>query len=77
MLPDLAAPVDVYADWIDACDSVANDPHATITTATISSIPASQKSRAGLAPGEHMTAEDEGFIVEDEVDAEADYAEDE
>lgn len=71
---DLAAPVDVYADWIDACDSVATDPHAAITTATVSSLPSTQRKRAGLAPDEQMTAEDEQFIVDDEGDAEAEYA---
>ena len=37
----------------------------------------SKGSRAGLAPGETMTAEDEGFVVDDEGDAEAEYAEEE
>jgi hypothetical protein len=33
-------------------------------------------SRAGLAPGETYTAEDDGFVEDDEVDAEAAYADD-
>ncbi len=33
--------------------------------------------RAGLAPGEKYTAEDDGFLVEDEEDAEAEFADDE
>lgn len=74
---DLSAPVDVYFDWVDACEAVANDTAGTSSAAPASSYRQSQpelSSRAGLAPGEKYTAEDDGFIDDDGVDAEADYA---
>lgn len=74
-LEDLSDPVDVYADWIDACESVAKDTSAARGPAPPSSLRQSQpQSRAGLAPGEKYTAEDDGFI--DDEDAEADFADD-
>jgi transcription elongation factor Elf1 len=77
-MTDLTQAVDVYADWIDACDAVAKSNEAT-TTASAPSQRQRQasynaSSRAGLAPGEKYTEEDAGFIDDDEVDAEADYA---
>lgn len=75
---DLTQAVDVYADWIDACEDVAKSNEAAAPPP-----PPSQRqrqasynasSRAGLAPGEKYTEEDAGFIDDDEVDAEADYA---
>lgn len=75
--PDLSAPVDVYFDWVDACEAVANDTAGTSSAAPASSYRQSQpqlSSRAGLAPGEKYTAEDDGFIDDDGVDGEADYA---
>ena len=67
--------MDVYSDWIDACDSVAKDQAAAVPAAppSIRQRQASASARIGLAPGEKFTAEDEGFIVDDEVDAEAEY----
>lgn len=74
--PDLSQPVDVYSDWIDACDAVAKD-----TAATGANVPPPVRqtnpqasSRAGLAPGEKYTEEDDGFIDDDDADAEADFA---
>ncbi|PNS15423.1 hypothetical protein CAC42_682 [Sphaceloma murrayae] len=70
----LSAPIDVYSDWIDACDAVAKEAAA----GTARPAPAggrqgaSQAQRA--APGEKRTAEDDGFIEDDEGDVEADYA---
>ena len=74
-LLDLTQPVDVYSDWIDACDSVAKDQAAAAPAAppSIRQRQASASGRIGLAPGEKLTAEDEGFIDDDEVDAEAEY----
>lgn len=72
----LSAPIDVYADWVDACEAVATD-----TAGTSSAAPASYRqsqpqpsSRAGLAPGEKYTDEDAGFIDDDDADGEAAYA---
>lgn len=58
--------MDVYADWVDACDAVAKEAAAGA---------AGERSvnRTGALP---RTAE-EDFIVADEVDAEGDYADDE
>ena len=75
-LLDLTQPVDVYSDWIDACDSVAKD-QATASVPAAPSIqrrPANPSARAGLAPGEKYTDEDAGFIDDDDDDAEAEYA---
>ena len=76
-MTDLTQAVDVYADWIDACDAVAKRDEATTTAP-----PPSQRqrqashnaSRTGLTPGEKYTDEDAGFIDDDGVDAEAEYA---
>ena len=73
---DLTQPVDVYSDWIDACDAVAKDQ----ATASVPSAPSFRQrqpvtsARAGLAPGEKYTQEDDGFIDDDDEDAEAEYA---
>lgn len=74
----LSQPVDVYAEWIDACEEVAAEqsaarpPPARIPQAPQQRV--SGFSRAGLAPGEKLTEEDRNFIEDDEDDAEAEYA---
>ena len=62
---DLSAAVDVYSDWIDACDTVAKD----------AAEPTGGRGEEGVVRGR---GESEGLgIVDDEVDdAEADYGED-
>ena len=75
---DLTQPVDVYSDWIDACDAVAKD-QAVATPAMPPAIrqqAANASRNAGLATGDKYTAEDDGFLVDDEEDAEADFADD-
>ncbi|KAK1814838.1 hypothetical protein LTR12_010794 [Friedmanniomyces endolithicus] len=72
--------VDVYYEWIDACEIV-NEPRTTTSGATTDrpsaalprqSVPAAL--RAGLAPGEKFTEDDRGFIDDaDDMDAEAEY----
>ncbi|PSK56602.1 hypothetical protein B9Z65_6226 [Elsinoe australis] len=70
----LSAPIDVYSDWIDACDAVAKEAAAG------TSRPAPAGGRQGpttaqkAAPGEKRTAEDDGFIEDDEGDIEGEYA---
>ncbi|KAK6429293.1 hypothetical protein LTR95_014559 [Oleoguttula sp. CCFEE 5521] len=70
---DLTQPVDVYFDWIDACEAVAQEGTAT---GTATSRPSQgrgltqSRARGGLAPGEKVTAEDDGFI--DDEGAEVD-----
>ncbi|KJY02223.1 transcription elongation factor like protein [Zymoseptoria brevis] len=76
----LSVPVDVYSDWIDACDAVAKETSDTRGPAPPSSSMRQPQphpsARAGLAPGEKYTAEDEGFIDDDDADPEADFADD-
>ena len=62
----LSAPVDVYADWIDACDAVAKDAASGKATTGRSS------NRIG-APARAQD-EDDGFIEQDDLDAEGEYA---
>lgn len=57
--------MDVYADWVDACDAVAKD--AAGGAATERSV-----NRTGTLP---KSAEDD-FVVQDDVDAEGEYADD-
>ncbi|KAF2847282.1 Elf1-domain-containing protein [Plenodomus tracheiphilus IPT5] len=63
----LSAPVDVYADWIDACDAVAKEA-AKGTATTERSI-----NRSGALP-KMSDVDDDGFIEQDDVDAEGEYA---
>ncbi|KAI4723152.1 hypothetical protein E4T48_00401, partial [Aureobasidium sp. EXF-10727] len=72
----LSAPIDVYYEWVDACDSVAkqsgqstSQPRRDTYSGTAS------QSRSQTAQGAAAnTAADDGFIDDDELDAEADYA---
>lgn len=73
---DLSAPIDVYSDWVDACDSVAkqaaqstSQPRRDAYNGT-----ASQSRSQAAAGAAANTAADDGFIDDDELDAEADYA---
>lgn len=63
-LVDLSAPVDVYADWIDACDAVAKEAAAGRATER-------STNRTGALP--KPVDDDDGFIEHDDVDAEGDY----
>lgn len=63
----LSAPVDVYADWIDACDAVAKEA-AKGNAATERST-----NRTGALP-KMSNDDDDGFIENDELDAEGEYA---
>lgn len=72
--PGLSAPIDVYSDWVDACDAVAQD--AALSTSKSSGAAyggrdASSRSKNGRGAG--ASAGDD-FIEDDDVDAEADYA---
>lgn len=60
----LSAPVDVYADWIDACDAVAKEAAAGRATER-------STNRTGALP--KPVDDDDGFIEHDDVDAEGDY----
>ncbi|KAJ4367093.1 hypothetical protein N0V83_007623 [Neocucurbitaria cava] len=64
----LSAPVDVYADWIDACDAVAKEAakgNAELERST---------NRPGGMPKGPADPEDDGFIEHDDLDAEGEYA---
>ena len=65
---DLSAAVDVYADWMDACDAVAKDASRGAATER-------SANRTGGMPKAAADV-DEGFIVDDERDAEGEYADD-
>ena len=74
--PALSAPVDIYADWIDACDDVAKEAEqnqsqhvADYQTQSLrSTAPSIQKS----VPKDDRYEED--FVVNDEGGMEEDYA---
>ncbi|KAH7087813.1 transcription elongation factor Elf1 like-domain-containing protein [Paraphoma chrysanthemicola] len=63
----LSAPVDVYADWIDACDAVAKEAAAGKAATGRSS------NRMGGMPSTR-TEDDDNFIEQDDADAEGEYA---
>ncbi|KXL46348.1 hypothetical protein M433DRAFT_58037 [Acidomyces richmondensis BFW] len=76
----LMQPVDIYYEWIDACENVAKEQAAA--TSSAGPLPAHRqtqsinRSRVGLAPGEKYTDEDAGFIddADADMDAEGEYA---
>ena len=63
---DLSAAVDVYSDWIDACDAVAKDEAGR-------NIAAVSAQRAARRDSLDDDLEDD-FIENDEIDGEAAYA---
>ncbi|KAM0705039.1 hypothetical protein Q7P35_007826 [Cladosporium inversicolor] len=74
----LTQPVDVYFDWIDACDAVAQEQNPQPASSQPAMPRVNQpKSRAGLAPGEKVTAEDDGFIDDEGVEDEEDFRDEE
>lgn len=70
---DLTQPVDVYADWIDACDAVAKET-AGGDSANRPIQPHPTSSRT--IPEEKGTAEDDGFIDDADADPEEDFGDD-
>jgi transcription elongation factor Elf1 len=73
---DLSAPVDVYYDWVDACDKIAKEG-AEATTGV--SPPRLSNNRVGAtssraAAGASASGEMDDFLEDDEMDAEADFA---
>jgi hypothetical protein len=90
----LSAPVDVYYDWVDACEAVAKE-HAA-EGGDPDDVPAPRQSRTAMgsgsagvrkssggtsapaASGSGYTAagEVDDFVVEDDPDAEGDFADD-
>ncbi|RMY98116.1 hypothetical protein D0862_07731 [Hortaea werneckii] len=76
----LMQPVDIYFEWIDACEDVAKEQAAAAQppppSARATQPSQREKSRLGMAPRERMTEEDRQFIEDDEADAEQEYADD-
>lgn len=75
---DLSAAVDVYSDWVDACDAVAKEAAESTSKPqrdTYGGTSSQSRSQGGRA-GATNTSVDDGFIDDDELDAEADYADD-
>ncbi|QRD00905.1 transcription elongation factor 1, partial [Parastagonospora nodorum SN15] len=72
----LSAPVDVYADWIDACDAVAKEAAAGKTATTRAT---GRMGRVETAREEDEDdvpdADDLRFVEQDDLDAEGEYAE--
>ncbi|PSN59868.1 Elf1-domain-containing protein [Corynespora cassiicola Philippines] len=60
----LSAPVDVYADWIDACDAVAKE--------TAGGAPTERSMNRSRGPAKPQ-AEMDDFVENDELDAEGEY----
>ncbi|KAH9827304.1 Transcription elongation factor [Teratosphaeria destructans] len=81
---NLMAPVDVYYEWIDACEEVAKE-HAANNPEPAPYQPRQPKARAagaataggagaGVAGGDRYRDDGDGFIDDDDADAEADLA---
>ena len=60
---DLSAAVDVYSDWIDACDAVAKD----------AAVPEHAGPSYTEDDGAGYAAENDDAIIDDEYDGEADF----
>lgn len=75
-LADLSAPIDVYSDWVDACDAVAKQAAESTSKPrrdTYGGTASQSRSQAARGETANVPADD-GFIDDDELDAEADYA---
>lgn len=70
---DLSAPVDVYSEWIDACDAVAKD--AAGATRMTGAPPMQKLDKIRQDGHEGSTGEMDDFIEVDEADAEGEFAE--
>jgi len=76
----LSAPVDVYYDWVDACDKVMKDnPDSNNQLSDLRSPdragPRPSRPAAFVASGHDEEENLDDFIEDDEMDAEADFAE--
>jgi hypothetical protein len=87
---DLSAPIDVYYDWVDACEKVADEHKAEggdeydedvpvprpsqAVGVPKSSAPRGRAVQATVASGSgYVDGEDDGFVVEDDPDAEGEF----
>ena len=71
---DLSVPIDVYSEWIDACDAVAKENADDALPAHTTYRGTARASRDDTAGGGDAGYSGEG-IVDDDVDGEADYDE--
>jgi transcription elongation factor Elf1 len=83
----MSAGVDVYADWIDACDVVAKESAAASGPKVAYQGSGPARRAAQTAGGDEAEGEEEeeeggdgynggdGFVVDDEMDAEGEYDE--
>lgn len=73
----MSAPVDVYADWVDACDEAAKAAAAggDAEPSTYRDQPAPAPKVPGAAGGRSTGAADEmdDFVEDDEMDAEGEF----
>lgn len=73
--------MDVYSDWVDACEAVAKEAASGQGRSARSNGPLPAAARRARnddededGADEHRTAEDDAFIENDELDGEADFA---
>lgn len=66
--PDLSAPVDVYYDWVDACDAVAKDaaPDKELVPARLLRGAHGDDDIAETTERDDKYDDDDGFVVDDE-----------
>jgi transcription elongation factor Elf1 len=78
-ITDLSAPVDVYYDWVDAADQVAKD-HADGRLEDVERVAPSalarQKAAGPSGSGYVEKNKGDGFVVDEDDDAEGDFADD-
>lgn len=69
--------MDVYADWIDACDAVAKeDEEARAKGARGGGHRDLEAPGRGAGAAAQVEDDGDGFIVDDEMDGEAEYGDD-
>ena len=76
---DLTQPLDIYSDWVDACEEVAKTEAAASAPTQPNSAyrrppPPASRPGEGIVPGDKYTDEDDGFIDDEDADGEAEFA---
>jgi transcription elongation factor Elf1 len=69
LLSDLSAPVDVYYDWVDACDAVAKESGQDSRSQAPLVSPRINRKDSEAAARADKYDEQDGFVVADEADA--------
>lgn len=65
-MEDLSAAVDVYSDWVDACDAVAKDTAQSLEEGGGSSVSRAQRYRDSPGAPENPIRSDDGPLNADE-----------